>query len=123
MQVLKIGGEQHLARYRSACNGNGRPGRTFQPAPPKESPRNDQRQANKLHQRDRIVEHHRASRIAAEEFDGAAFDPIEEEIGADDLSGEALAFADPNENQKINKFRGGFVKLRGMQMNAERSSG
>jgi hypothetical protein len=123
MQVLKMGGEQHLARNRGACNGNGRPGRTLQPAPPKESPRNDQREANKLHQRDCIVEQHRASRIASEEFDSAAFDPIEKKIGAEDLSGEALAFADPNENQEINKFRGGFVKLRGMQMNAERSSG
>src|SRR5271156_4122334 len=121
-EILRIGGEQHLARNRGACNGNGRLGRTLQPTPPKECPRNDQREANKLHKRDRIVEHHRASRIASEEFDGTALDPIEKEISAEDLSGEALAFAEPNENQKINKFRGGFVKLRGMQMNAERSS-
>ena len=122
MEVLKIGGEQHLARNRGACNGNRRLGWPLQPAPPKECPRNDQRQANKLHQRDRIVEHHRAARIASEELDGASFDPIKKKIGTEDLSGEALAFAEPNENQKINKFRAGFVKLRGMQMNAERSS-
>src|SRR6202044_2046600 len=45
------------------------------------------------------------------------------EIGGDDLSGKALAFADPNQDEKVKKLRSGFVKLRGVQVNAQRSPG
>src|ERR1700691_5344653 len=125
IEVLQTGGQQHLARNRSA-GGRSRGHRralASQPAPPKECAGNDQAEAYNLHQGDRIVEHHGAARVASEEFDGAALHPIEKEVRGDDLPGKALALADPNKNQEIEKLRGRFVKLGGMQMNAERRSG
>src|SRR4029077_15619510 len=69
-----------------------------QPSPPEKRASQDQADADELHQRDGAVEQHRAAGIAAKKFDGAAFDTIQDEIGADHLSRKALALAEPDEN-------------------------
>src|ERR1700735_2817889 len=123
IEVLKIGSNRHLAGDRGTSMGNGGHGWPLQPAPPKRRANNNQGEAHQLHQRDGIVEHHRAPWVAPEKFDGTALSPVEQKISGDDLSGKALPFADPNQNKEINKLRGSFVKLRGMQMNAQGSPG
>src|SRR5580658_5373983 len=68
------------------------------------------------------MEQHRAARVATEEFDGSSFRAVKQAVGAEHLPLESLPLAQPNENCKIQEFGAGFVELRWMQVNAQRSA-
>src|SRR4029077_4349313 len=95
-------------------------GNSAQPTPPEKRTGNDQRDAHNLHQRDAIVKHQRAAGIAAEKFDCAAFETVKKKVRANKLAGESLAPRQPNDDQKIQKLRHGFVELRRMKRRVKR---
>src|SRR6202022_2707355 len=68
-------------------------------APPQERAREDQTDAHNLHQRHLAVEHRCPARIAAEEFNRAALDPIEDKIRADHLPRKALTRTEPGHKE------------------------
>src|ERR1700728_2592350 len=123
IKSLRTQGRTHLPGDRGTCRGNRRTRRILHSAPPKERAGKNQTHAPQLHQRNRIVKHHRASGVASKELDDTSLGPVENQIGANDLPGKMLPLGDPNQNKKIQKFNCRFIKLRGMQMNSQRSSG
>src|SRR5271154_4339312 len=103
----------------SPVDGRNRSGGSMA-AQPQERAGDNQRGAYQLHQRQAIVEQKSAAGIAAEEFDRAALDSIEDEIRADDASGDAPLRAQPDQNAEIQEFGGGLVELCGMKRDVQR---
>lgn len=91
-------------------------------APPEEGAGEHEPNADQLHQRNAIVEHQRTAGISAEKFNRASLDAVEHEVSSEHLACETLAFGEPNEEQKIKEFGGGFIQLRWVQRNAQRSA-
>src|SRR5712692_10524804 len=84
----------------------------------------DQRDADKLHQREGASGKKRAVRVAAEEFDRAASHAIKKGIDREELPGgpfpRALPPSENDQEREYQEFCGGLIELSGVQRDAER---
>src|SRR2546427_341813 len=95
------------------------------PAAAQEEPcsKNDQDDADHLHQRKCAPGKDRAAAVVAEKFNGAACDAVEDRVGAEDFAGEPPPLREPQKENENYELARGLVELRRMQRNAERGSG
>src|SRR6202050_3601560 len=112
--------EKKKRRLRSASRSNagGKREAMMGAAPPEEAAGEDEADTDDLHERESAVEEHGAVGIATEEFDDTALESVKEEIGANDLAAEGLALADDDKNGEVAALGKGFVKLGGMEFDA-----
>src|SRR3989442_1051832 len=95
------------------------------PAAAQEEPcsKNDQDDADHLHQRKCAPGKDRPAGVVAEKFNGDACDPVEDRVGAEDFAGEPPPLREPQKENENYELARGLVELRRMQRNTERGSG
>src|SRR2546427_4034714 len=85
--------------------------------------KNDQNDADHLHQRKCAPGKDRAAGVVAEKFNGAACDAVEDRVRAKDFAGEPPPLREPQKENENYELARGLVELRRMQRNTKRGSG
>src|SRR5438045_5197193 len=91
--------------------------------PPDGSSANDEQQGNKLCKCHDSAKNFAPARIAPQELNKVALDPVEDHEGSKHLPVKLLTFQQPHQQNKIEELGGSFDQLRRLQGNSERRSG